>query len=190
MRDGNSAIRAAAVAVELIEQGVSGFDLAGQEAGNPLSRHGAAIALAKDAGLGITLHAGEAEHAWSVKEALDLGADRIGHGVTALEDGAVLSRLADLGTVLEVCVSSNVQTGASRSVTEHQIEALRAAGVRCVLQVDNRTVSATSLNQEYELVAKAFQWGSKEFERMYLDSCQATFLSSQERSGLSRRGVL
>jgi adenosine deaminase len=189
MRNGARADEVASAAVALADRGVTGFDLAGPESGHPLQRHAGAISAAASAGLGITLHAGEALGPEAVVAALELGANRIGHGVRAVEDPALVARLAAEGVVLEVCVTSNVQTGAAPSVLQHQVDVLCKAGVRVSLQVDNRTVSATTLTREYELVAGAFGWGMGEFEAMYDRSLEAAFLSAEERRSLSRRGA-
>lgn len=133
---------------------LSGVDLAGDEAGYPVPDFGPAFRLVRDAGLPITIHAGEAAGPPSVWDALSLGAQRIGHGVRSVEDPRLLDRLAASGVALEVAVTSNVQTGAAASRAQHQLPALVAAGVRVALCTDNPTVSDTRLSGEYEAAAE------------------------------------
>jgi adenosine deaminase len=127
-----------------------GVDLAGDEAGYPALLFAPAFSLARDAGLPVTIHAGEAAGPQSVWAALSLAPQRIGHGVRSAEDPRLLEYLAASGVTLEVAITSNVQTGAARSRTQHQLATLVAAGVRVALCTDNPTVSDTRLTREYE----------------------------------------
>ncbi len=139
--------RAARLAARYRGQGVVGFDLAGAELGHPPAEHAAALHLAREAGLGITLHAGEADAAERVLEAGRLGARRIGHGVRlvdALHDPTrrhLVDEAIALGLHLEVCPTSNVHTGAARSVAAHPITTLWRAGVSLSYHTDNRLMS-------------------------------------------------
>ena len=128
-----------------------GVDLAGDEAGYPAALFAPAFRLAREAGLPATIHAGEAAGPRSVWDALRLGPQRIGHGVRSAEDPRLLEHLAASGVTLEVAITSNVQTGAARSLAQHQLAALAAAGVRVALCTDNPTVSDTRLTREYEI---------------------------------------
>jgi adenosine deaminase len=128
-----------------------GVDLAGDEAGYPAALFAPAFRLAREAGLPATIHAGEAAGPRSVWDALRLGPQRIGHGVRGAEDPRLLEHLAASGVTLEVAITSNVQTGAARSRSQHQLAALAAAGVRVALCTDNPTVSDTRLTREYEI---------------------------------------
>lgn len=128
-----------------------GADLAGDEAGYPAALFAPAFRLAREGGLPVTIHAGEAAGPHSVWDALRLAPQRIGHGVRSAEDPRLLDHLADCGVTLEVAVTSNVQTGAARSRAQHQLAALVAAGVRVALCTDNPVVSGTRLTREYEL---------------------------------------
>ena len=142
--------RAARLAVKYRELGVVGFDLAGAEFGHPPAEHQAALKVARDAGLPITLHAGEADSAERVLEAGRLGAARIGHGVRlvdALRGGASAALIEEaqaLGLHLEVCPTSNVHTGAAASVAAHPITDLWRAGVSLSYHTDNRLMSCIS----------------------------------------------
>lgn len=146
--------RAATLALQYQGQGVVGFDLAGPEAGFPATAHAAPLQRVRDAGLGITLHAGEADAAERVVEAGRLGATRIGHGVRlvdALGDPA-RRHLADevraMGLHLEVCPTSNVNTGAAASIATHPITALWKAGVSLSYHTDNTLISCVQMADE------------------------------------------
>jgi adenosine deaminase len=151
-RDASHVERSVRLALRYRDQGVIGFDLAGVEAGHPPSDHAGAIALARDAGLPLTLHAGEADAAPRVLEAVRLGAARIGHGVRLADalgsDPALVAAVRDAGVHLEVCPTSNVHTGAARSVAEHPIVALWRAGLSLSFHTDNRLMSRVSLSDE------------------------------------------
>jgi adenosine deaminase len=184
MRNQRASLEAASVAAELQHLGVVGFDLAGPEIGWPLHAHREAIALAKDAGLGITLHAGEADGPHAVAEALDLGASRIGHGVSAVHDQTVLQRIRDTGVVLEVCVTSNIQTGVTPDIASHPVQQLWEAGVLVSLQSDNRTVSNTTSSKEHALVTAVL--GSEVDRRSLEAALHGVFLSDEEKLSLQR----
>jgi len=128
-----------------------GVDLAGDEAGYPAALFAPAFRVAREAGLPATVHAGEAAGPRSVWDSLRLGPQRIGHGVRSAEDPRLLEHLAASGVTLEVAITSNVQTGAARSRSQHPLAVLAAAGVRVALCTDNPTVSDTRLTREYEI---------------------------------------
>jgi adenosine deaminase len=130
---------------------LAGVDLAGNEAGYPAALFEPAFRLTRESGLPATIHAGEAAGPRSVWEALRLGPRRIGHGVRSAEDPRLLEHLAAAGITLEVALTSNVQTGAARSLAQHQLATLVTAGVRVALCTDNPVVSDTRLSREYEL---------------------------------------
>jgi adenosine deaminase len=148
------AVRAAQLALRWQGRGVIGFDLAGAEPGHPPSEHAEALALVRKAGLPITLHAGEADAAERVLEAARLGARRIGHGVhvvDALQDPArraLVDEVIERGLHLEVCPTSNVHTGAARSIATHPITALWRAGVSLSYHTDNTLISQITLSGE------------------------------------------
>jgi adenosine deaminase len=147
-------LRAARLALRYQGLGVIGFDLAGGELGHPPAEHAAALQLVRDAGLPMTLHAGEADAAERVLEAGRLGAKRIGHGVRlvdALHDPArhaLVDEAIALGLHLEVCPTSNVHTGAATSIATHPITALWQAGVSLSYHTDNRLMSCITHSGE------------------------------------------
>ena len=146
--------RAALLALRFQGRGVIGFDLAGAEFGHPPGDHHLALALVREAGLPLTLHAGEADIAERVVEAGRLGAQRIGHGVRlvdALHDPArqaLVDEVIARGLHLEVCPTSNVHTGAAASLAEHPITALWRAGVSLSYHTDNRLMSCITHSSE------------------------------------------
>jgi adenosine deaminase len=128
-----------------------GADLAGDEARYLAALFAPAFRLARENGLAVTIHAGEAAGPQSVWDALRLDPQRIGHGVRSAEDPRLLAHLAASGVTLEVAITSNVQTGAASGRARHQLATLVAAGVRVALCTDNPAVSDTSLTREYAL---------------------------------------
>ena len=147
-------LRAARLALTYQDQGVIGFDLAGAERGHPPGEHLRALHAARDGGLPLTLHAGEADAAERVIEALRLGAVRIGHGIhlaDALADmrrRVLVDEVIERGAHLEVCPTSNVHTGAAASIAAHPIVALWRAGISLGVNTDNRLMSRLSLGSE------------------------------------------
>jgi len=134
--------------------GVIGFDIAGAERGNPPRLFKGAFDIARRGGLGLTIHAGEAEAAWAVWEAVDeCGADRIGHGCTAVDDKVLLRRLARDRIAVECCLTSNYQTRAVQRGEPHPIARFLEAGVSVALCTDNTTVSDTDQVRECDHAA-------------------------------------
>ncbi|RVT52586.1 adenosine deaminase [Rubrivivax albus] len=179
--------RTADLAVRYHGHGVVGFDLAGPEAGFPPSAHADALMRVREAGVPITLHAGEADEAERVLEAADLGAVRIGHGVhlaDALADperrhlvDAVIAR----GLHLEVCPTSNVHTGAYPSLAAHPITALWRAGVSCSFHTDNRLMSMVSLAQEAQNMVRHCGLTVPDLLQMTRAAADASFLPASAR---------
>jgi aminodeoxyfutalosine deaminase len=133
------------------ERGIVAVGLGGLEAEFPPEPYGPAFALARSLGLASVPHAGEAAGAPSVRGALEaLGADRVRHGVRAVEDPGLVSELAGRGTVLDVCPLSNLRTGVVRSLEEHPLPQLVAAGVRCSISTDDPAMFDTDLTRDYE----------------------------------------
>lgn len=163
LRQDADAAEVAAAAIEFAGRGVVGFDLVGPEAGHPARAHRRALDMAREAGLHITIHAGEGDGIDSIADALDCGAERIGHGVRIIEDTTVRDgRIVAMGPVaaavhrrrtpLEVSVLSNLDTGMYRSAAEHPVGVLHRAGFVVTLNTDNRLMSATSMVREFSVV--------------------------------------
>jgi adenosine deaminase len=129
-------------------------DIAGNEAGVPAAEFASAFKLARDAGLHVTVHAGEAAGPFSVWDAVKhLGAERIGHGIRAVEDPALLEHLAAHGITLEVSLTSNVHTSSTPGYADHPVRRLLAAGVPVALCTDDPRTSGITLSGEYRLAA-------------------------------------
>ena len=136
------------------DRGVVGVGLGGLEAEYPPEPYADVFRLAKSLGLGSVPHAGEVAGAASVRGALEaLGADRLRHGIRAEEDPGLVRELAARGTVLDICPLSNLRTGAVRSLAEHPLPRLVAAGVRCSISTDDPAMFDTDLTRDYEAAA-------------------------------------
>lgn len=145
--------QAARTAVRYRDRGIVGLGLGGLERGLSARPYERSFAIARDGGLGIVPHAGEAAGPESIREILDLDPDRIRHGVRAVEDRGVLAEIVDRGLVLDVCPTSNVRTGVVPSLAEHPLPALHAAGVPCTINTDDPAMFGTDLGTEYEVAA-------------------------------------
>ncbi len=187
MRQAARSVEIAEVAVRHRDEGVVGFDIAGPEAGFPPSRHLDAFHLIARENFHFTIHAGEGFGLPSIWEALQwCGAERLGHGVrlvddiTSRDDGRVaLGRLAsyvrDRRIPLEMCPTSNVHTGAARSVAEHPIDLLRRLRFRVTVNTDNRLMSGITLSSEFGELVTAFGIGLDEMEWLTLNAIKSAF---------------
>src|SRR5207248_3871576 len=124
------------------------------EPGYPLAPYAKAVEIARDGGLGFVPHAGEAAGPESIREALDLGAHRIRHGIRAVDDPQLLAELVERQIVLDVCPTSNLRTGLVADLSVHPLPALRAAGVLCSISTDDPVMFGTDLGREYEIAAQ------------------------------------
>ena len=169
-------------------RGVVALDVAGDEAVGGFATLARATRVAREAGLAISTHAGETGGAAAVREALTLlGPDRIAHGVGAAEDGELVSELRDRGLHLEMAIRSNVQTGAVEGPSRHPFAALLRGGVSVGLNTDNRTISGTTLSDEYALAAGALGLSWAELARATVLAAQAAFGPVDARRELVRR---
>jgi adenosine deaminase len=146
-------VELARVAGAFAGRGVVGFDLAGDEARYPASPQRPAFEAARAAGLHLTCHAGEAGEPSSVEEALDLGVERIAHGVIGARDPRIVERVRREGIVLDMCPTANWKCKAVQSMSEHPLPRLVRGGVRCTISTDSRTVADTTLSHEFELMS-------------------------------------
>jgi len=152
----DAGMRVAEFAVTRRDQGAIAFGIGGDEARGPAEWFRDVFAYARDGGLRLVCHAGETMGPESVWAALAIGAERIGHGVTAARDPALLAKLRESNVPLEVCLSSNVCTGVVASLEEHPVRKLYDAGVPIVLNTDDPAFFRTSLTREYELARDVF----------------------------------
>jgi adenosine deaminase len=178
---------------DLAGGGVVGFDIAGAEAGYPPTRHLDAFEYLKRENNHFTIHAGEAFGLPSIWQALQwCGADRLGHGVRIIddiqvhEDGRVeLGRLAsyvrDKRIPLELCPSSNLQTGAASSYAEHPIGLLRRLHFRATVNTDNRLMSHTSMSREFEHLVEAFGYTLDDMQWFSVNAMKSAFIPFDER---------
>lgn len=167
---------------------ITGFGMAGDERMHQPADFAKAFDIARDAGLAITVHAGELSGAESVRGALDhLKPARIGHGVRAIEDPALVERLAAEGVVLEVCPGSNISLGIFPSYEAHPFPKLRDAGVKVTLSSDDPPFFHTSLAQEYDTARTWFGMDDEALVETTRISIEAAFVDSQTRARLLAR---
>ena len=160
-------------------QGVAGLDLAGAEGLYPTCDYSDLFSAAARASVPFTIHAGEAAGPESIRAALSFGAKRIGHGIAAMRDPDLLAQLRREKIALEMCPTSNLQTGAISSIRSHPALPLLRQGLRVTISSDNRTVSNTTLRGEFALL-KANGMTSAEAETILDNALDAAFLSSDE----------
>ncbi len=167
---------------------VVALDLAGDEAGFPLEPHIPAFAFAQRHGIARTAHAGEASGPASVWATLErLRPARIGHGVRAIDDPALVDHLVASGIHLEVCPACNVQIGLFDTVADHPIDRLYRAGVSLSVNTDARAVTPTTLTQDYERLAATFGWTDADFLACNLNAVAASFAPDDVKAGLAAR---
>jgi adenosine deaminase len=175
----------AELAVAYQDQGVVAFDLAGAEAGHPAREHREACRWAAEHHLPVTVHAGEAEGAWSIAQALhDCHARRIGHGTRLWEDPELEAFVNDFRIPLEVCLTSNVQTGVTPAVSRHPFRRYLDAGLVVTLNTDNRLISGTTLTREYQRAQRELGLDWDELTTVALMGFQAAFLPYADKVSL------
>jgi adenosine deaminase len=168
---------------------VTGFGLAGDEANHPPGPFAPAFRTAHEAGLGITVHAGEWAGPASVRAALDLPVPvpRLGHGVRSVEDPALVAELAERGTVLEVCPTSNVVLGAYPDYAAHPFPALRDAGVRLTLGSDDPPYWDATIGGEYAVARREWGLDDAALRALTTTAVEAAFVPEGLRSSLLAR---
>jgi adenosine deaminase len=197
MRHAAASREIAELAIRFRDKGIVGFDIAGAEAGNPPTRHLDAFEYMRDHNARFTIHAGEAFGLPSIHEAIAFcGADRLGHGVRIVDDievleggpetgevrlGRLASILRDKRIPLELCPSSNVQTGAVKSIADHPFDLLARARFRVTVNTDNRLMSDTSMSLEMHRLVEAFGYGWSDLERFTINAMKSAFIAFDER---------
>ncbi len=195
MRQAGRTAEAARAALAFRDDGVVGFDIAGPEDGFPPTDHAEAFTLLREGLMPFTVHAGEAAGPTSVAQALGMGASRLGHGVRVVEDvsrssdgtvtlGRTAAFVRDRQVPLEVCPHSNVQTGTSASVAEHQVGALRDLGFTVTLSSDDRLWTGTTLTDEMMALVDTQGWTWDDLRQVTLDSLDAAFVDQPTRMAL------
>jgi aminodeoxyfutalosine deaminase len=146
--------------------GVVSFGIGGDEKRGPALEFREAFRYARDAGLRLTAHAGETEGPESIVGALEIGAERIGHGIRAADDPELMRRLREEGIPLEISITSNVRTGAVDSLAAHPVRRLFDAGVPITLNTDDPGIFESDLGQEYELARTQFGFSKDEIKQI------------------------
>ncbi|QDP95655.1 adenosine deaminase [Microlunatus elymi] len=192
MRHAEDSRQIAELVVSCRDLGIAGFDIAGAEAGYPPSRYRGSFDYLKRNNARITVHAGEGFGLPSIWEAVQLcGANRLGHGVRIIDDipfgdgvaelGDLAAYVRDLRIPLEMCPTSNVQTGAVASIAEHPIKLLADLGFRVTVNTDNRLMSNTSMTGEFAALSEAFGFGLDDFRWLTLNAAKSAFFPHPER---------
>ncbi len=192
MRHAARSMEIAELAVIYRDAGVVGFDIAGAEAGYPPTRHLDAFEYLQRENFHFTIHAGEAFGLPSIWQAIQwCGADRLGHGVRIVDDiradrslGRLAAYVRDKRIPLELCPSSNVQTGAAPSIGEHPIGLLHDLRFRVTVNTDNRLMSGTSMAREMALLVEAFGYGWSELQWFTVNAMKSAFIPFDERLSL------
>jgi len=162
-------------AAERMRDGVVAIGIGGFEAEGPALWFRDLYAKARDRGLRLTCHAGETTDAQSVWDALEIGAERIGHGIRSIEDPRLIAYLRDHKIPLEICISSNVRTGAVASVAEHPVRKLFDAGVPIILNTDDPALFECTLDSEYDLAQREFGFTPQELSAIAGNSLKYAF---------------
>ncbi|MBX3720894.1 MAG: adenosine deaminase [Turneriella sp.] len=169
-------------------RGVCGIDLAGDESRYACREYAPVFQKAAAMGIPVTIHAGEASGPESVYDALDLfKARRIGHGIRSVEDAALVKRLADENIGLEVCLTSNLQTGNATSYKDHPFLRLRQAGVLVTLNTDDPTVSGIDLNHEWKVAMKEYGFTPAERKALLRNSVAVAFCDDRLKEKLRQQ---
>ncbi|MGC8595267.1 MAG: adenosine deaminase [Candidatus Kryptoniota bacterium] len=183
----------AQLAVDFRDRGVVGFDLAGEEGGYPPKKHVEAFHYIQRQNFNITIHAGEGFGMESIWQAIQwCGAHRIGHATRLIEDIAFSDgRVVKLGTLaqyvldkripLEICLSSNVHTGAAKSIEEHPFKVYFSERYRVTLNTDNRLMSATTLSNEFAIAERYFGLTFADMEKLTINAMKSAFIPYQKR---------
>jgi aminodeoxyfutalosine deaminase len=159
-------MQVAHLAARYVGDGAVSFGLGGDEVAGPAHLFGDAFAYARDAGLRLTAHAGETAGPESIRAALEIGAERIGHGIRAIDDPELVKRLRDEQIPLEVCITSNVRTGAVGSINAHPVRRLFDAGVPITLNTDDPGIFGTTLQKELGIARELFGFSQKELDQV------------------------
>jgi adenosine deaminase len=176
------------LAAQFRSEGVVGFDLAGPEKLFSPRKHRKAVEFAHDADLNVTLHAGEGCCPEQIKEAIDLGAHRIGHGVYLFQAPRTEKRVVDLQTPLELCPTSNLQvSGFMKDYGDHPLKRYLDLGIPVTINTDNRLMSRTDLTREFEAMVTAFDLQEVEVHRIVSNSVRASFVPQETKDLLQRR---
>jgi len=180
-----SARKVAEVAFERHDKGIVGLDLAGDEVNYPMTPFRGLFLEAKRLGMGITVHAGEWSGAGTVEEAIiELGADRLGHGVRAVENSRTIKLVRERSITLEICLTSNIQTGVVHDISHHPLTDLLDLDVLATLNTDDPRISDSSLTDEYQVAVQKLNLGYPELRHLILNAASAAFLPEIKKQQL------
>ncbi len=174
------AMEVAQFAVSRRDDGVVAFGIGGDEVRGPAEWFKDVFSYARDNGLHLVCHAGETAGPESVWAALEIGAERIGHGIAAARDPRLMQHLKDRNVPLEICITSNVRTGAVPSLAEHPVRVLYDAGVPITLNTDDPAMFGCTLSGEYELARREFGFTASELESIAENGFKHAFKSAKE----------
>ena len=176
------------LAIAYQDRGVVGIDLAGHEESHSARPFADVCRRAQKAGLGVTIHAGEVGGAENVREAIEiLGAKRIGHGVRSIEDHRVVRMLQEHNIALEVCPTSNLQTGVTHAFTQHPLRDLYHLAVPVTINTDDPSVSDTTLTDEYLVAVMVMGFSIRDIQQIILNAAKMAFLPPDEKRALIQR---
>lgn len=175
----------AKIAFDRFGKGIQGIDLAGDEVKFPSAPFTPIFKTAKELGLGVTVHAGEWASSLGVRQAIEeLYADRVGHGVRAIENSHVLKLIQERGVALEICLTSNLQTGVVYSVSHHPLVDMLNLDILATLNTDDPSVSNLTLTDEYEVATRMLKLNYSQLRRLILNAASVVFLPENGRQDL------
>ncbi len=172
------------IAKKYLKKGVAAVDLAGSEENYPTNLFKDLFTYAKEQEVPFVIHAGEAGTFKDIEDAINFGAKRIGHGVKAIKDFRTMETLKQKDIPLEVCLTSNIMTKTYDNFKEHPVRRLIDSGISVTINTDNRTLSYTTLTDEYNLLNKHFGFSTKEFNEMNKIAIKHAFLTDREKEEL------
>ncbi|MEE0867627.1 MAG: adenosine deaminase [Clostridia bacterium] len=175
------------IAKKYLGRGVCAIDLAGNEASFPTRNFAHVLKMAAEQNIPVTIHAGEGAGAQSVKDALELGAARIGHGVRSVSDLDLIKALREKKIPLEMCFTSNLQTKAVSNTKSYPLKFFMDNHLCVTINTDNMTVSNTTLRREYISLQKEFKLSYEQLKSLALKSADAAFLPKEEKAALKEK---
>ncbi|MFP4687866.1 MAG: adenosine deaminase, partial [bacterium] len=182
-----SSMELAKLAVEYKSRGIAGVDFAGDESQYGAHAHKEAFDLVRKNGIPITIHAGEAGSVDNIREAIKLGAARIGHGVRLIDDEQLMQEVIEKEIPLELCLTSNLQTQAVKSIDEHPFPIFYEKGVKVTINTDDPRVSNTDINEEFLLAAREFDFDISDLKQILFNSVEAAFIDSETKERLHKQ---
>lgn len=176
------------LAAEHVKDGIVGMDLAGNEADFPSQPFYGIFKEAKQAGLHVTIHAGEWGPAYNVREAIeDIGAERIGHGVRVMEDESIVALARERQTAFEVCITSNYQSGVFESLETHPLTQMLDAGLNVTINTDDPSISRITLSHEYYAACEDLKMPQSVLKQRIVAAAKASFIGETEKEKLVKQ---